>query len=70
MLGCQAKATTEEIHLNEEELQDVRWFEREIVEQALRGESSELLLPPLETVARQIISHWVNETRCLKDSSL
>ena len=70
MLGCQAKASTEEIHLNEEELQDVRWFERELVEQALHNKSSELLLPPPETIAYQIIKHWVRESRCLKDSSL
>jgi len=69
MIGCQATAQTEDIVVNEEEMDDVRWFDHVTVTRALKGMSEELILGPKQTIAHQLIKHWV-ENSTAKSSSL
>ncbi len=59
MLGFEATALPgREPAVGDEELEDVRWFSREQVRAAARGEG-ELLLPPAFSIARQLIDRWL-----------
>lgn len=56
MLGFLARATTTDIHLDEAELEDARWFARHEIPALL--DSGELALPSAETIARQLFEAW------------
>ena len=58
MLGFSAVATGGEPAPGDGELAEVRWFEREEVERAARGEG-ELALSPPYSIARQLIDAWL-----------
>jgi NAD+ diphosphatase len=59
MLGFRALATAgAEPEPGDGELAEVRWFEREEVERAARGES-ELALSPPYSIARRLIDSWL-----------
>ncbi len=58
MLGFSAVATGGEPAPGDGELAEVRWFEREKVERAARGEG-ELALSPPYSIARQLIDAWL-----------
>ena len=58
MLGFSALATGGEPAPGDGELAEVRWFEREEVERAARGEG-ELALSPPYSIARQLIDAWL-----------
>lgn len=63
MLGCIAHARTEEIKIDPEELEDVRWFTRPEVAQMLAGQHPDgLFLPPPQAIARQLVMSWVTRT--------
>ena len=69
MIGCQATAQTEDIVVDLEEMDDVRWFDHVTVMQALKGMSKDLVLGPKQTIAHQLIKHWVEHSNA-KASSL
>ncbi len=52
MLGFTARALTREIHLNDKELEDARWFTRADL---IAGEP---LLPPRQSISFRLIEHW------------
>ncbi len=56
MLGFCAKATSTEIVLNDEELSDARWFNREQL--AERITASARVLPMQMSISSQLIAHW------------
>jgi NAD+ diphosphatase len=56
MLGFHARAATTEIRLNDEELEDARWFTRSEIPALL--ESGEMALPAAETIARHLFDAW------------
>jgi NAD+ diphosphatase len=59
MLGFHATYAGGEPHTLDSELEDVRWFTREEVELAARGESGFHLPPPI-AIARRLIDEWLN----------
>jgi NAD+ diphosphatase len=58
MIGCHAEAVTTDIHRDEEEMSDVRWFEREQVLRALKEQDPELKVPARVAIAHHIIKAW------------
>ena len=58
MLGFSAVAVGGEPAPGDDELAEVRWFEREEVERAARGEGSLALAPPY-SIARRLIDAWL-----------
>jgi NAD+ diphosphatase len=61
MIGCIAEATSEDVVVDSHELDDARWFSRETVVRACRGETdaSELWLPPPMAIGRRLCDVWV-----------
>jgi NAD+ diphosphatase len=59
MLGFSALATGGEPAPGDNELAEVRWFERDEVERAARGEG-ELALSPPYSIARRLIDAWLD----------
>ena len=55
MLGFIAEATSDEIVLNDGELEDARWFTRE------KLRSDETILPFRISIARRLVDHWIGD---------
>ena len=53
MLGFIAEATSTDIHLNDGELDDARWFTRD---QLRSGDTG---LPFRISIARRLVNHWL-----------
>ena len=60
MMGCHAHAATTDIHMDDEEMTDVQWFDRETVKLALEEKTEELLLPGPVAIAYHIIKAWAD----------
>ena len=60
MIGCHAQAATTEIAMDEEEMADVRWFDRSEVLLALKGESEQLVVPGPIAIAHHLIRAWAS----------
>ena len=58
MIGCHAEAATTEIRIDDEEMSDVRWFERGEVLLALEGRSRDLVVPQPMAIAHHLIKTW------------
>ena len=58
MLGFVAPWESGEPRIGDEELEDVRWFSRKTVEDAVR-ERGPLRLPPPLAIARRLIDGWL-----------
>ena len=58
MIGCHAKALTTDIHKDDEEMTDVRWFNRDEVLLALKGEHPHLHVPAPIAIAHHLIKAW------------
>ena len=67
MIGCQADAAATDISMDDEEMADVRWFQREEVLLALEGKSDKLTVPGPIAIAHHLIKDWA--TGCLEKSS-
>lgn len=61
MIGCIGEAASRDIQIDREEVEDVRWFSRETVARACRGETraEELFLPPPMAIARTLVDEWL-----------
>jgi NAD+ diphosphatase len=59
MLGFTASWRSGEPRRIDEELEDVRWFTRANVSDAVAGRESPLGLPPRFAIARRLLEHWV-----------
>jgi NAD+ diphosphatase len=60
MIGCQARALSDELTIDTAELEDARWFTRDEVERALGGsEDAPFLPPPFTAIARTLLEHWL-----------
>ena len=53
MLGFHARATSDDIRLNDGELEDVRWFSRDDIT------AKRVKIPPRQSIARQLIDSWI-----------
>lgn len=60
MIGCLAEAVTTAVRIDEEEMSDVRWFERKEVLLALDGKSKVLSVPGPIAIAHHLIKAWAN----------
>ena len=58
MIGCHAKAATTDIHKDDEEMTDVRWFSRAGGRAALAGQIETLSLPGPFAIAHHLIRSW------------
>jgi NAD+ diphosphatase len=63
MIGCHAEAATTEIVMDDEEMTDVQWFDREEVILALQEKSEKLLLPGPIAIAHHLIKAWAFKER-------
>jgi len=62
MIGCHARATSREITVDREELEDARWFTRDEVALMFTGAHPEQIgIPPPIAIAHHIIRAWVEE---------
>ena len=58
MIGCYAEAVTTAVSIDDEEMSDVRWFQRDEVLKALEGASEVLTVPGPIAIAHHIIKAW------------
>jgi NAD+ diphosphatase len=62
MIGCHAQATSTDITVDREELEDARWFTRDEVALMLtRRHPAKIATPPPIAIAHHIIRAWVEE---------
>ena len=62
MLGCLAEAETTEISVDDDELEDARWVEREAVARMMAGELVDgMRVPPPFTIAHHLIKAWIGD---------
>jgi NAD+ diphosphatase len=62
MLGFSAPWESGEPAVNDDELEDARWFTRAEVEAAAAGEDVPLKVPPRLAIARRLIDAWLEGT--------
>lgn len=60
MIGCIAKATSIDILVDGEEIEDARWFTRE--QMKAEAEAGTLMLPGGISISRSLIEHWYGES--------
>ncbi len=60
MIGCHAEAATTDISIDDEEMTDVRWFERREVLDALDGRNPTLFVPQPLAIAHHLVKSWAN----------
>lgn len=58
MIGCHADAATTDISIDDEEMVEVRWFQRSEVLRALEGQSQLLVVPGPIAIAHHLIKAW------------
>ncbi|XP_060895006.1 peroxisomal NADH pyrophosphatase NUDT12 [Labrus mixtus] len=60
MIGCLAVAISTDIKVDESEIEEARWFPRQqVVESLLKVSRPDLIIPPRQTIAHQLIRHWI-----------
>ena len=62
MIGCHADAVTTDIVMDDEEMADVRWFQREEVLLALEGKNPDLQVPAPIAIAHHLIKAWATHS--------
>jgi NAD+ diphosphatase len=65
MIGCHAKALSTAIHIDDGEMTDVRWFSRDEVLLALKGEHPHLHVPAPIAIAHHLIKAWAEGEVCI-----
>ena len=60
MIGCHARAVGDELAIDRTELDDARWFTREEIAAALKGDPDAAFQPPPRfAIARTLLDHWL-----------
>jgi NAD+ diphosphatase len=60
MIGCHARALVDELTIDRTELDDARWFTREEIAAALKGDPDAPFQPPPRfAIARTLLDHWL-----------
>ncbi|XP_059192220.1 peroxisomal NADH pyrophosphatase NUDT12 isoform X2 [Centropristis striata] len=59
MIGCVAVAISTDIKVDENEIEEARWFSRQQVIDSFRGTRPAFTFPPRQTIAHQLIRHWI-----------
>ncbi|WP_271078333.1 NAD(+) diphosphatase [Aurantiacibacter sp. MUD61] len=64
MIGCHGRADNHELTIDETEMEDVRWFSREEVTEAMSkgGESRSFYAPPKEAIAHTLLAWWLADS--------
>jgi len=62
MIGCHARAITEDIRVDPGEMSDVRWFTKKEVKFALESSNPEFHIPGSVAIAHHLIRAWVYES--------
>ncbi|KAM9858907.1 NAD-capped RNA hydrolase NUDT12 [Aulostomus maculatus] len=63
MIGCHAVAISTDIRVDENEIEEARWFSRQqVIDSLFRGSSLVFTVPPRQTIAHQLIKHWLGMT--------
>lgn len=60
MIGCHSEALNDDISMDDDELEDCRWFEQSQVRAMLKGETEGLFVPPEGAIAHHLIRTWAN----------
>ena len=65
MIGCHAKATSDVLAIDPNELEDARWFARAEVAEAIENgvASTGLKAPTSRAIAHYLLRWWLEETR-------
>ncbi|KAK7934050.1 hypothetical protein WMY93_004946 [Mugilogobius chulae] len=59
MIGCLTVAVTTEINVDQDEIEEAKWFTRQqVVDSLLGGSQAEFVVPPRQTIAHQLLRHW------------
>ena len=61
MIGCHAKADSDEINFDEHEMHSVKWFHRDEVLSALEDKNDNLNVPGNIAIAHHLIKAWANK---------
>ncbi|XP_036000184.1 peroxisomal NADH pyrophosphatase NUDT12 [Fundulus heteroclitus] len=60
MIGCLAVAMSTDIKVDENEIEEARWFPRQqVIDSLFRGARPAFVFPPRQTIAHQLIRHWI-----------
>ncbi|XP_054895677.1 peroxisomal NADH pyrophosphatase NUDT12 [Poeciliopsis prolifica] len=60
MIGCLAAAVSTDITADENEIEEARWFPRQqVIDSLFRGDRSVFIVPPRQTIAHQLLRHWI-----------
>ncbi|XP_029685238.1 peroxisomal NADH pyrophosphatase NUDT12 isoform X2 [Takifugu rubripes] len=60
MIGCLAIAISTNIKVDQNEIEEARWFTRQqIAESLYRGANPALMLPPNQTISHKLIRYWI-----------
>ncbi|KAK2838127.1 hypothetical protein Q5P01_015339 [Channa striata] len=60
MIGCFAVAISTDIRADEKEIEEARWFPRQqVIDSVFGGVRTGLTVPPRQTIAHQLIRHWI-----------
>jgi NAD+ diphosphatase len=60
MIGCLAYATSTEINIDNQEIEEARWFSLDEVDLIVKGQHPDKITIPSErTIANQLISYWI-----------
>ncbi|XP_068594671.1 NAD-capped RNA hydrolase NUDT12 [Brachionichthys hirsutus] len=60
MIGCLTVAISTDIKVDETEIEEARWFPRQqVIESLQKGPRPAFTVPPRQTIAHQLIRHWI-----------
>ncbi|XP_023130029.2 peroxisomal NADH pyrophosphatase NUDT12 isoform X2 [Amphiprion ocellaris] len=60
MMGCLAVAMSTDISVDESEIEEARWFPRQqVIDSMFKGSRPTFSVPPRQTIAHQLIRHWI-----------
>jgi len=62
MMGLILEAVTTDITIDPKELEDAKWFTRDEVLAVFEKRGEAFLCPPRQTIAHQLLRHWLAET--------
>ncbi|XP_029915951.1 NAD-capped RNA hydrolase NUDT12 [Myripristis murdjan] len=63
MIGCLAVAVSTDIKVDQNEIEEARWFPRQqVIDSVFRRANVTFTLPPRQAIAYQLVRHWIGMT--------
>lgn len=63
MIGCFSVAVSTDIKVDENEIEEARWFTRQqVIDAIVTGTKPVFTMPPRQAIAHQLVKHWVGMT--------